>query len=393
MATYFAGVTLFDGHRVRERAGVLTSGGTIDWVGAHRRAPREARAAVEVDGAGATLTPGLIDSHVHLTFDGSADFAAEGAGLTEGKAALKAVRNLRRNLERGVTTVRDLGGIAVCDVAAAIGQRIVWPAPRVIASGLALTITGGHGRGAFAEEVDGPSGLRMAIRRRMRAGARSIKLIATGGVLTPGTDVWFTAFSPDELAAAVGEAHGWGRPVAAHAIGGVGIDQAVRAGVDSIEHGSQISTEAAHLMAERGTFHVPTICALRGILDHPDQVADYALAKALQIVDQARDSFRHAARAGVRHACGTDAGTPFNVHGNAPVEIARMVEFGMTPVRALQSATVNAAELLRVPEAGAVEEGKSADLVLYRGNPLEDVSLLLEPAMVMRAGEIAVGAI
>lgn len=395
MATYFANITLFDGRRVRDRVGVLTADGTISWVGAHARAPREASAAAEVEGKGRTLTPGLIDAHVHLSFDGSADFTAEGTGLTEAKAAMKAVRNLRRTLERGVTTVRDLGGTgtSMCDVAAAVQDRIVWPAPRVIASGLALTITGGHGRGGvFAEEVDGSDGVRAAVRARMRAGARSIKLVATGGVLTPGIDVDFTAFSPEELAAAVDEAHKWGRPVAAHAIGATGIELAVRAGVDSIEHGSQISTETARLMKERGTFHVATICALRGIVDHPDDVPDYALAKGRQILDQARDSFRRAMRAGVRHACGTDAGTPFNVHGSAPLEIQRMVEYGMTPLKALQSATANGAELLRVPEAGTVEEGKAADLVVYDGNPIEDVSVLLQPRLVMAAGEIAVGA-
>ncbi|HXF72041.1 MAG TPA: amidohydrolase family protein, partial [Actinomycetota bacterium] len=182
-----------------------------------------------------------------------------------------------------------------------------------------------------------------------------------------------------------------GLPAAAHAIGAGGILQAVRAGIDSVEHGSQITAEAARLMRERGTFHVPTISAVRGILDHPDEVPAFAVEKAAAIAEEARDSFRRALRAGVRHACGTDAGTPFNPHGGAPLEVVRMVEWGMTPLRALQAATANAAELLRVPEVGTVEEGKVADLVLYDADPLEQIEAVLKPAMVMRSGEVVAG--
>ncbi len=392
MATYVANVTLFDGRTVRTRAGVLVSDGRIAWAGAHARAPREARAAHEVEGRGRTLTPGLIDAHVHLCFEGLSDFEAEARGLSEARAALKAVRNLARHLERGVTTVRDLGGIGAvaCEVARAVAEGLV-PGPRVVPAGRALTITGGHGHTSFALEVDGPDGVRRAVREQVRAGARAIKLIATGGVLTRGIGVDFTAFTDEELAAGVDEAHKWGLPAAAHAIGAGGILQAVRAGIDSVEHGSQLTAEAARLMRERGTFHVPTISAIRGILDHAEEVPAFAVEKAAAIAEDARDSFRRALRAGVRHACGTDAGTPFNPHGSAPLEVVRMVEWGMTPLRALQAATANAAELLRVPEVGTVEEGKAADLVLYDADPLEQVEALLKPAMVMKVGEVVAG--
>lgn len=392
MATYFANVTLFDGRTVRTRAGVLVSDGTVAWVGAHARAPREARAAHEVEGRGKTLAPGLIDCHVHLCFEGLADFEAEARGTTEARATLKAVRNLARHLERGVTTVRDLGGVGAvaCEVARAVAEGLV-PGPRVVAAGRALTITGGHGHTSFALEVDGPDGVRRAVREQVRAGARVIKLIATGGVLTRGIGVGFTAFTEEELAAGVDEAHKWGFPAAAHAIGAGGVFQAVRAGIDSVEHGSQITAEAARLMKERGTFHVPTISAVRGILDHAEEVPAFAVEKAAAIAEEARDSFRRALRAGVRHACGTDAGTPFNPHGGAPLEVVRMVEWGMTPLRALQAATANAAELLRVPEVGTVEEGKAADLVLYDADPLEQIEAVLKPAMVMKGGELVAG--
>ena len=245
MATYFANVTLFDGRRVHERAGVLTADGTIQWAGSHTRAPREARAAVPVEGEGRTLTPGLIDCHVHLCFDGSANFVAE-ADVTEPYAAVKCVANAAKHLASGVTTVRDLGGFR--DVATDVGRAIAdgrIPGPRVVASGTALTVTGGHGWNSFARQTDGADGVRVAVREQIRAGARSIKIVATGGVLTPGVSVDFTAFTREEVEAAVDEAHKWGVPIAAHAIGRTGIGYCVAAGIDSIEHGAQIDATIA----------------------------------------------------------------------------------------------------------------------------------------------------
>ncbi len=250
----------------------------------------------------------------------------------------------------------------------------------------------GHGHNiGIAREVDGPDALRKAVREEIRGGARAIKIIATGGVLTPGITADFTAFTPEELEAAVEEAHKWGRGIAAHAIGANGITQAVLAGVDSIEHGSQITTEAARLMKDAGTFHVPTISAIRGIVEHPDEVPDYAFEKASALADEQRDAFRRAVRAGVRHACGTDAGTPFNPHGNAPLEIARMVEWGLTPLKAMQAATANAAELLRLEDIGTIDAGKTADLVLYASEVLEEIDAVLKPTMVMKAGDVVAG--
>jgi imidazolonepropionase-like amidohydrolase len=392
MATYFADVSLFDGRSMRSRTGVLVSDGMIEWVGAHKRAPREARAAVPVEGGDRTLTPGLIDCHVHLCFDGSPNFLAE-ADATEAYAAVKCVANAARQLAAGVTTVRDLGGpgAVACEVGKAIAEGRV-PGPRVVASGQALTITGGHGWNSFALQVDGADAVRRAVREQIRSGARSIKIVATGGVLTPGIPVDFTAFTAEEVGAAVDEAHTWGVPIAAHAIGRTGIDHCVRAGIDSIEHGAQISAETGRMMKEQGIFHVPTISALRGIIDHPEDVPAFAVEKGRQIIDMLHDAFRRNVRAGVPFACGTDAGTPHNPHGNAPREIVRMTEWGLTSVKALQAATANAARLLRVPEVGTVEAGKAADLVLWQSSPVEDVTALLSPSLVMRAGEVVAGA-
>jgi len=393
MPVYFSDVTLFDGRTVKTRQGVLVTDGAVEWVGPHARAPRSARAAREEPGAGRTLTPGLIDVHVHLQFDGEADFAAEGRELTPGLAALKAAANLRRHLEHGVTTVRDLGGLGAvsCDVGRAAERGLI-PGPRVFAAGRALTITGGHGHNVgFAREVDGADEIRKAVREEIKAGATAIKVIATGGVLTPGIGATFTAFTPAELEAAVDEAHTWGRRVAAHAIGAEGILAAVRAGVDSVEHCAFMTAEIAREMKARGTYRSPTICALRGMIDHDDEVPEYAVAKAREVEVAARDAQRRALREGVLHVCGTDAGTPFNPHGNAPRELTYMVAWGMTPLQAMRAATANGAALLGLEDVGVVEAGAVADLVLYDGNPVEDIEHVLTPRLVLRAGEVAAG--
>ena len=388
MATYFPNVTLFDGRAVKGRAGVLVENGVIGWVGAHARAPREARSAEEADVGAGTLTPGLIDCHVHLCFDGGPDFVAE-AQVSEAYAAVKCVRNGERQLAAGVTTVRDLGGIGavVCEVGKAISDGRA-RGPRVVASGQALTITGGHGWNSFARQADGPDGVRLAVREQIRSGARSIKIVATGGVLTPGVSVDFTAFTPEEVEAAVDEAHKWGVPIAAHAIGRRGIQNCVRAGIDSIEHGSQINAPIAREMHERGTVHVPTINALRGIVDHPEDVPAYAVEKGRQVLGMAREAFGRSMRAGVLHACGTDAGTPHNPHGSAPLELVRMVEWGLTPIKALRASTSIAADLLRVPAVGTLEPGKAADVVVWDADPAQDVTALLAPRIVMKDGEM-----
>jgi imidazolonepropionase-like amidohydrolase len=383
---YVADVTVFDGARVRNHQGVLVRGERIAWVGAHARAPREASSVREVDGAGRTLTPGLIDCHVHLSMDGSADFAGEADGLTPTVAAIKGTMNLRRHLAAGVTSVRDLGGPAACDLARAVDAGTI-PGPRVIAAGLALTITGGHGHNvAFAREVDGPDAVRRAVRQEIRGGATAIKVVATGGVLTPGIDATFTAFTPEEIGAAVDEAHSWGRRVAAHAIGAPGVLGAVMAGVDSVEHCNQLTAEAAREMVERGTFRGPTLCAVRGIVDHPASVPDYAVAKASAIHDDSMHSLRRAVRAKVRHAVSTDAGTPFNPHGSAGREVAYLVDWGMSPLQAMVAATANGAENLGLAEVGHVREGYRADLALWEANPAEDPVALARPRVVWKDG-------
>ena len=390
---YIADVTLFDGHRVRRRQGVLLDGERIAWVGAHTRVPREARTARSIDGAGRTLTPGLVDCHVHLNFDGMGDFAGDMALLNASPmvAPIKSVANAAKHLAAGVTSVRDLGGLGTCELAGAIEAGTV-PGPRVVAAGRALTITGGHGYNiTFAREVDGADAVRQAVREEIRGGATAIKVVATGGVLTPGIGATFTAFTPEELGAAVDEAHKWNRGVAAHAIGAEGIAQSITAGVDSVEHCVQLTTATARRMAERGTFRGATLSAAFGMLDNPAGTPDYALAKISSVIDDHERSSAIALRAKVRQVCSTDAGTPFNPHGSAPLELARMVTWGMKPLDAMVAGTSNGAELLRLPDVGVVRPGGLADLVLYDENPIDDIDALTSPRTVWKSATVVAG--
>lgn len=390
---YIADVTVFDGLRVRRRQGVLIDGGRIAWVGSHARAPRSARETRSIDGAGRTLAPGLVDCHVHLNFDGGADFAAEAAGMNEALATIKATANAAKHLAAGVTTVRDLGGVGTCELAGAIESGVV-PGPRVVAAGRALTVTGGHGHNVgFAREVDGADAVRRAVREEIKAGARAIKVVATGGVLTPGIGATFTAFTPEEIGAAVDEAHSWDRGVAAHAIGSEGVTGSVRAGVDSVEHCVQLTKPTAQLMVERGTFRGPTLSAALGIAEHPAEVPAYAVEKITSVLDDAERSHVLALRSKVRHVCSTDAGTPFNPHGGAPAELARMVAWGMRPLDAMIAGTSAGAELLRLPDVGTVRAGALADLALYAANPVDDIEALQRPRAVWKGGELVAGSI
>ncbi len=306
-------------------------------------------------------------------------------------APIKSAANAAKHLAAGVTTVRDLGGLGTCELAGAIEAGTV-PGPRVVAAGRALTITGGHGHNvAFAREVDGADAVRRAVREEIRGGATAIKVVATGGVLTPGIGATFTAFTPEELGAAVDEAHTWNRGIAAHAIGAEGITRSVAAGVDSVEHCVQLTTATARRMVERGTFRGATLSAAFGMLDNPEGTPDYALAKIGSVIDDHERSSAIALRAKVRHVCSTDAGTPFNPHGSAPLELARMVAWGMKPLVAMVAGTSNGAELLRLPDVGVVRLGALADLVLYDANPVDDIDALGAPRTVWKGGIVVAG--
>jgi imidazolonepropionase-like amidohydrolase len=355
--------------------------------------PRVSPDATRVDAPDATLLPGLIDCHVHFAMSGGPDWLTEmkeSYALSCWRAAIHA----RKTLDAGFTTVRTLGGRDGADIALRDAQIAgIVSGPRIVACNLAICMTGGHGAW-IGRETDGPDDMRKAVREQLRAGADCIKLIATGGVMTPGVQPGSQQLADVELRAGVEEAHKAGRKVAAHAHGSDGIKAAVLAGVDSIEHGSFMTDEIIDLMKERGTFFSATLCSAQGFVDAPaNSVADWAMAKAAQVRVALDGSFRAAYAAGVRLVLGTDAGTPFNRHGDNARELALMVKLGVDPLDALRAGTRNSAELLgKLDTIGTLEPGKAADMVLVRGNVVADISRLCQPEnirLVVQNGKIA----
>ena len=264
-----------------------------------------------------------------------------------------------------------------------------------MATNLVVCMTGGHAAW-IGREADGPEEVRKAVREQLKAGADNVKFIATGGVMTPGVDPGAQQLTYEELRAGIEEAHKAGKITAAHAHGADGIRAAVLAGVDSIEHGSFMTDEIMHLMQERGTYYSVTLCSGQGFADAPrGSVADWALKKGLHVRETLFETFRRAYETGVKLVLGTDAGTPFNRHGENARELALMVQLGADPLDALRAGTRNSAELLRLADRlGTLEVGKLADLVLCSGDVAHDVGRLCERAnirTVVQGGRIVHG--
>jgi len=375
--TVLRNARLVDGTGAGPRPGVdvVLEGGKIASVGG----PHPGGEAEVIDLQGRTLMPGLIDCHVHLTFSGEPPEVERAATVPVPDLAWTAAVAARETLDGGITTVRDVGaraGVAIRLREAIAAGRV--PGPRVRAAGSIICMTGGHGW-FIGREADGPDDVRRAVREQLKAGADCLKFTATGGGMTPGVDPRASSFTEAELAAGVDEAHKAFRRAAAHAQGNAGIKNAVRAGIDSIEHGVYLDDEVVEEMLRRGTFLVPTLVAPAMIARHGTSagIPDYVVTKASGVLEVHRESFRKAARAGVRIAMGTDAGTPFNRHGANVQELALMVECGMSPADTIVAATRSAAELLDLLEVtGTVEPGKSADLLIVDGDPLTDIRIL-----------------
>jgi imidazolonepropionase-like amidohydrolase len=340
----------------------------------------------------ATVTPGLINAHVHLEFSGEPDIGVLLLASPISKT-LVAAANARRSLEAGVTTVRDLGGaesnaIELRDAIAA-GTH---PGPTIVPAGRALCMTGGHGH-FIGRETDGPWDARKAVREQRKAGAQCIKLIATGGVLTKGAVPGQDQLTEKEMRAAIAEARTHGMRVAAHAIGTNGIKNALRAGVDSIEHGHLLDDEAIELFRVSGAYLVPTIAAVSCILEHASDGTqpDFVVRKATALYEAMRENVSRAYRAGVPIAGGSDAGTPYNYHARYAYEVELMhTILGMSPREALRAATQTAGQLLDV-EAGVIEAGRPADLLLLDGALETDTYALRAPRFVIKGGAVAMG--
>lgn len=349
---------------------------------------RNASEGAAPDRSAACVTPGLVNAHVHLEMGGEPDTMAAIASMSQNQRVLHAVENAAKTLRSGVTTVRDVGssyGIS-SDVRDAINSGRI-PGPRMRSAGFVLCMTGGHGH-FVGREVDGPWDARKAVREQMKAGADCIKMIATGGVLTKGAVPGNAQLLPEELVAGINEAHRHGLRVASHAIGTEGIKNALRAGIDSIEHGHLLDDEAIELFKANGTYLVPTLTAPTCILEqaHRGAQPDFVVRKAQALAEAMATNIRRAYEAGVKVAGGSDAGTPYNYHDNYAYEVELMHRMlGMTPQAALHAATAVAAELIGL-HRGVIAAGEPADLLLLNDDAGSDVRALREPAAVMKAG-------
>jgi imidazolonepropionase-like amidohydrolase len=378
------------------RAGVFYDGtleppkARVDLVIADGRLAELRAAGGECDLEAACVTPGLVNAHAHLEGSGEPDLMGMIASTTPNQRLLRAVANARKSVKAGVTTIRDVGSSnrIAPDVHEAIEEGRI-AGPRMRTAGAALCMTGGHGW-PIGRAVDSPWDARKAVREQMWAGADCIKLIATGGVLTKGAVPGNAQLTPDELAAAIDEAHSHGLRVAAHAIGTRGIKNALEAGIDSIEHGTMLDDECIDIMKRRGVYLVPTLSAPTCILAHLEDghQPKYIVDKARGLNEVMLANLRRAFDGSVRFAGGSDAGTPYNYHEDYAQEVELMwALLGMTPQQALHAATNVAAELVGLHK-GLLAVGEPADLLLLSRDAGEDVRALREPQLVLKNGAI-----
>jgi imidazolonepropionase-like amidohydrolase len=353
--------------------------------------------AVRIELPNATVLPGLIDAHTHLTMN--SNFGYERLGISIPRETLIGAKNARLTLQAGFTTVRNVGASGFSDVALrdAINVGDV-PGPRMLVSGPALSITGGHCDNNFLPSeyhstgdgvADGIAAVQHKVRENIKYGADLIKVCATGGVLSKGDDPQASQYTLEEMKAIVADAHRLGRKVAAHAHGAQGILWASEAGVDSIEHGSYIDDAGIGEMKRNGTYLVPTLYLGDWFLENAERnhVPDFLLSKAKAVMPAARKNVAHAFASGVKVAFGTDAAV--YPHGLNAHEFAVMVKLGLTPLQAIQAATVNAADLLGWRgKVGSLESGAWADIIAVDGDPLKDVTTLERVKFVMKGGEV-----
>ncbi len=380
------------------RAGKILNDQTIVFENGVVTSVGAAPAGVKPLEVNATCLPGLIDAHVHLTYDpGMSGY--EGLGVSVPRETVIGVRNARLTLHAGFTTVRNVGADGFSDVALRDGIAAGdVEGPRMLVSGPPLGITGGHADNNLLPYeyhrteggvADGPWPARAKVRENVKYGVDLIKIMASGGVLSKGDAPGAEQYSLEEMQAIVTEAHMSGRRVAAHAHGTKAIRDAIVAGVDSVEHASLIDDEGIRLAREHGTFLVMDIYNDDYILQHGEAAGmlPESIEKEKHIGRAQRESFRRAYAAGARMAFGTDAGV--YPHGDNAKQFAKMVEWGMTPIEAIRAATLEAATLLGWPDkVGSLEAGHYADLIAVSGNPLDDVTVLEHVRFVMQGGEV-----
>ena len=374
MTTLYSGGLVFDGKgNLLENHGVLVDGERIS-----RIAPIgefEGYSSEKIDTSAGTLLPGLIDCHVHLVYCGEADPKTSLLKLGPGQIVMNAFENAQKTIRSGITAIRDLGGrdyfeFAVRD-ACNSGRQL---GPTIMAAGKMICMTGGHGN-VFGRIADGPDEVLKAVREQIQAGSDVIKLMATGGVMTPGVNPEDAHYTEEELRVGVDEGHRFHRTCASHAQGAAGILNAVRAGMDSIEHGFFMTQECLEAMLEKGTYLVPTLAAINNIyLNRDNGIPAFIVEKTIRVRERHHQSIKMFYKAGGKIAMGTDAGTPFNIHGDNCQELKFMVELGISNSDAMQFSTASAADLMGLTDRGQIEENFYADLLIVSGNPVEDIS-------------------
>src|SRR3954469_19009201 len=378
---------LFDGTTTVSDAAIVIDGGEVVWVGKRSRAPKTPKGerSRTVEAPAPFAMPGMINCHVHLTLDGTADFGKE-ARQSEPVATLKAFANGRAALRAGVTTVRDLGanGTMVIELGRAIDADTI-EGPRIVAAGRGVTNTGGHGT-EIGRVADGADEVRRATREQIAAGCGVIKFFSTGGVLGEGAGPNLTQYTLEETRAAVEEAHKAGLRITTHAHGAEGMRIAAEAGIDSIEHATLLDAKTIRAIKDNNVALVPTFLALHAILENAAKLPDRVMARAREVAAKHHEGVRAAHKAGVRIAAGTDAGTPFNRHERFALELRYLNETGLTREESLIAATSRAADVIGSPKAGRIAPRMWADLVFLSGDPTRDLETVLTPKAVWVRG-------
>lgn len=395
MELLFTGFTLIDGtgRDPVTNAALYVQEDRIAWVGALSDLPAEFRQVTPVDASAKTIIPGLIDAHVHICWNGR-ESVFDLVNRDRDLLLLEAVTSVRNVLASGTTAARDIGGHNYLEMSLRAGiEAGLISGPRLRTSGKIITMTGGHAH-VTAREADGPDEMRKAAREQIKAGADTIKMMATGGAATPGQDIQASQLTVEEMAAAVQAAHAVGRTAAAHCHGTTGIKNALLAGMDSIEHGSYLDEETAGMMVERKAALVLTL----GVANpNPADLSPSALADAermlpaLKVLDaRVRQSAALAREKGVFIGSGSDAGgNPLAPHDfSMAQELEQLVDYGFSPMEAITIVTRNNAHILRWDDQiGTLEPGKLADFVLLSANPLDDISNVRQVEAVYKGGQ------
>jgi len=396
--------TLIDGTGKKpvKDATIIIKGKIIEEVGKTFDVPS---GATVIDAAGKTVMPGLIDAHVHVCSNGDPNVMAM-MTFPPGLVQLFGAYNAAKTLDAGYTMIRDMG--APSGYALSLKKAIemgIAKGPRIIAPGRIISMTGGHAdfyipSGVSYNEMslisDGPVETRRSTRINLREGADFIKICTTGGVMSPTDPVDTPQYTVDEIKAVSDEASHVHKFVASHAHGPTGIMNALLGGVKSIEHGSIQTKETVKAMVEHKAIQVPTLVASYNIVQRGTAagIPDWAVNKAKEIVEYPPKSLMMCHKAGVTVAAGTDAGTPFNYHGENAKELELMVAAGLKPIEAITCATKNGAEACWLADkTGTLEKGKWADLMIVDGDPTEDITILQDKAkirLVMKAGNVEV---